>query len=94
MVKLDLVTLSAPVTWIGPAGYGEGVWLCFLDFEGGLLRGAWGFLEVLELEDSRLGFLPLGETFVTLAGGEDFFFGFTGVTGAGFSGVGATSFTF
>lgn len=25
MVKLDLVTLSAPVTWIGPGGKGDGV---------------------------------------------------------------------
>lgn len=41
MVKLDLVTLSAPVTWIGPGGKRDGVWTGvepgFLDFAAVLL---------------------------------------------------------
>lgn len=53
MVKLDLVTLSAPVTWIGPGGKGDevraGSWPDFLDFPAVLLRGVAGFLDAFEL---------------------------------------------
>lgn len=53
MVKFDLVTLSAPVTWTGPGGKGDGVWTGdgpgFLDFAAVLLRGVEGFLDVFEL---------------------------------------------
>lgn len=102
MVKLDLVTLRAPVTWIGPAGYGEGGWagLVFLNLALVLLGGVMGFLEVLgvfEVLGSRLDFLLLGETFEIFGGGEDdffLFFGFTGVIEAGVSGSGGTSFSF
>lgn len=53
MVKLDLVTLSAPVTWIGPGGKGEevraGSWPGFLDFAAVLLWSVAGFLDAFEL---------------------------------------------
>ncbi len=53
MVKLDFVTLSAPVTWIGPGGNGDGVWTGdwpdFLDFAAVLLEGVTGFLDAFEL---------------------------------------------
>lgn len=53
MVKLDLVTLSAPVTWMGPGGKGDGVWTGdgpgFLDFAAALLGGVTGFLDAFEL---------------------------------------------
>lgn len=52
-MKLDLVTLSAPVTWIGPGGKGEGAWVGvgpgFLDFAAVLLRGVTCFLDAFEL---------------------------------------------
>lgn len=54
MVKLDLVTLSAPVTWIGPGGKEDGAWALFagfLDFAAVLLGGVVGFLEAFELVD-------------------------------------------
>lgn len=54
MVKLDLVTLSAPVTWIGPGGKGDGDWTggwpAFLDFTALLGGGVTGFLDPFELE--------------------------------------------
>lgn len=53
-MKLDLVTLSAPVTWMGPGGKGDGacaVFTGFLDFAAVLLGGVAGFLEAFELED-------------------------------------------
>lgn len=53
MVKLDLVTLSAPVTWIGPGGKGGGAWAGsgpdFLDFDGVLFGGVAGFLDFFKL---------------------------------------------
>lgn len=53
MVKLDLVTLSAPVTWIGPEGKGDGEWTGgwppFLDFVAVLAGGVTGFLDPFEL---------------------------------------------
>lgn len=53
MVKLDLVTLRAPVTWIGPGGKAGGVWAGggpgFLDLAAVLLGGVTGFLDVFEL---------------------------------------------
>lgn len=55
MVKLDLVTLRAPVTWMGPGGKGDGAWAGggpgFLDFAVDLVGGAVGFLEAFELGD-------------------------------------------
>lgn len=53
MVKLDLVTLSAPVMWTGPAGNGDGAGAegapGFLDLGAGLPAGAACFLVDLEL---------------------------------------------
>lgn len=53
MVKFDLVTLSAPVTWIGPGGKGDAVWAGggpgFLDFAALLLVGVTGFFDAFEL---------------------------------------------
>lgn len=53
MVKLDLVTLNAPVTWIGPGGKGDevGVGPGFLDLAEDLLGGVAAFLDALELVD-------------------------------------------
>ena len=54
MVKFDLVTLSAPVTWMGPGGKEDWAWAvfaCFLDFAEVLLGGVTGFLEAFELVD-------------------------------------------
>lgn len=51
MVKLDLVTLSAPVTWMGPGGKGDGAGAVepgFLDFVGVAVEAEAGFLEALE----------------------------------------------
>lgn len=54
MVKLDLVTLSAPVTWIGPGLKADGGWAGdgpgFLDFDV-LLWGVAGFFCTFELLD-------------------------------------------
>lgn len=53
MVKLDLVTLSAPVMWIGPGGKGDWLWTGdgsdFLDFAAALLEGVVGFFDAFEL---------------------------------------------
>lgn len=52
MVKLDLVTLRAPVTWMGPGGKREGAragaWPGFFDFAAVLPEGAAGFLDTFE----------------------------------------------
>lgn len=94
IVKLDLVTLRAPVMWMGPGGkedWGFAVEEAnFFDFEGVLLWGVTGFLE-LEWCDS---FLSLRETLAALVRGA-FLFPLTGVAEAGFSGVfsGAASFS-
>lgn len=97
MVKLDLVTLSAPVTWMGPGGKEDWAWAVFvgfLDFAAVLLGGVAGFLEAFELVDWGGGFLPFGEPLLPLATG-DFLFPFTGVMdkGADFSGAMAASFS-
>lgn len=72
MVKLDLVTLSAPVTWIGPAGKDdeglEGERLDFVDFAELLLGGVATFLEDFDFELLE-AFLSLGETFDALMAG-------------------------
>lgn len=88
MVKLDLVTLSAPVTWMGPAGKEDegfaGERLAFVDFAELLLGGVAAFLdfdfELLEV------FLSLGETFAALVAGA-FLLPLAGVAddGGGFS---------
>lgn len=53
-MKLDLETLSAPVTWIGPGGKGDEVCVDdepgFLDLVVVLLGGVTGFFDVFELE--------------------------------------------
>lgn len=51
MVKLDLVTLKAPVTWMGPGGKGDeaGGGPGFLDFVELLLGGVAAFLDALVL---------------------------------------------
>lgn len=98
MVKLDLVTLSAPVTWIGPGGKGDGVWTGdgpgFLDFAAVLLGGVAGFLDAFELVVCTEGFLPFGETLAALVVG-DFLFPLSGVAdaGEGFSRADAGSFS-
>lgn len=56
IVKLDFVTLSAPVMWMGPGGKGGGGggWTRdgpgFLDFAAVLLWAVGGFLDNFELE--------------------------------------------
>lgn len=88
MVKLDFVTLSAPVTWIGPGGKeDEGFaddWLAFVDFAEFLLCGVAVFLDDFELWEEA--FLSLGETFAALVA-EAFLLPLTGVPDAegGFS---------
>lgn len=53
MVKFDLVTLNAPVTWIGPGGKGTGGRaggvLGFLDFAAVLLGVVTVFLDAFEV---------------------------------------------
>lgn len=76
MVKLDLVTLSAPVAWIGPWGKGDGAWagdgLGLLDFVAVLLGIVTGLLDALDREDWRDDFLLFGETLAPVAV-RDFF---------------------
>lgn len=99
MVKLDLVTLSAPVAWIGPPGGRDGAWAgawpCFLDFAAVLLGGAAGFLDPLVVAIDGEGFLPFGVTLAALVAG-DFLFPLTGGAdaGGGISGAGTGSFSF
>lgn len=99
MVKLDLTTLSAPVTWIGPGGKADGAWVGgsagFLDFAAVLLGGVTGFLEVFELEDLGVGFFPFGETLAALVVGDFLLLALTGVVdaGAAFSELSAGSFS-
>lgn len=99
MVKLDLVTLSAPVTWIGPGGKGGGAWTGggpgFLDFAEVLLGDVTGFLDAFELAVCREGFLLFEETLAALVV-RDFLFPLTGVVdaGEGFSGAVTGSFSF
>lgn len=85
MVKLDLVTLSAPVTWMGPAGKeGEGFAgerLAFVDFEELLLGGVAAFLD-FDFELLEEAFLSLGETFADLVAGA-FLLPLAGVADAG-----------
>lgn len=80
-MKLDLETLSAPVTWIGPGGKGDEVWADdepgFLDLVVVLLGGGTGFLDAFKLEALE-DFLPFGEILVGLAAGV-FLFRLTGV---------------
>lgn len=93
-MKLDLVTLRAPVMWMGPGGkedWGFAVEEAnFFVFEEVLLWGVTGFLE-LEWCDS---FLSRRETLAALVM-EAFLFPLTGVAEVGFSGVfsGAASFS-
>lgn len=53
-MKLDFVTLSAPVTWMGPGGKGDEGCACdvpgFLDFAELLLGGVTDFLDDFDLE--------------------------------------------
>lgn len=99
MVKLDLVTLSAPVMWMGPGGKGDGGWTGdgpgFLAFAEVLLGGVTLFLDAFEL--GREGFLSFEETLAALVVGA-FLFPLTGVAeaGEGFSGAfsGSASFSF
>lgn len=99
MVKLHLVTLSAPVMWIGPGGNGggagTGVDAGFLDFAAVLVGVVEGFLDAFELEAWWEDFLLLEETFSAFAG-EDFFFLLLGVpdTEDDFSGDDIGSFSF
>lgn len=97
IVKLDFVTLSAPVMWIGPGGKGDGGWMCdgpgFLDFAAVLLWDVTGFLDTFELEVWREDFLSFGETLAALVVGA-FLFPLTSVAdaGEGFSGECSASF--
>lgn len=79
MVKLDLVTLSAPVAWIGPWGkrdlFWTGIGPGFLDFAAVLLRGVAGFFDAFEVV--VWGFLPFGETLAALVA-VDFLFPLVG----------------
>lgn len=99
MVKLDLVTLRAPVTWIGPGGKGDGAWTGggpgFFDFEAVLLGGVTGFLDAFELEVRREDFLLFVESLAALVV-RGFLLPLTGVVdaGEGFSEAGAGSFSF
>lgn len=99
IVKLDFVTLSAPVTWMGPRGKGDGGWTVdwpgFLDFTAILFGGDTGFLDDFELECGWEGFLSFEETFADRVIGA-FFFTLTGVAGAGegFSGGFSVSASF
>lgn len=72
MVKLDLVTLRAPVTWIGPAWKEDegfaGERLAFVDFAELLLKGVAVFLDDFAFELLE-AFLSLGETFAALVAG-------------------------
>lgn len=94
IVKLDLVTLRAPVMWMGPGGKEDWGLVVeegsFFIFEGVLWWEVTGFLE-LEWCDS---FLSLRETLAALVMGA-FLFPLTGNAEAGFSGVfsGAASFS-
>lgn len=95
IVKLDLVTLRAPVMWIGPGGKDDWGFAVedagFFVFEGVLFWGVTGFLE-LEWCDI---FLSLRETLTALVMGA-FLFPLAGAAaaGGGFSGAfsGAASF--
>lgn len=101
IVKLDFVTLSAPVMWMGPGGKGDWGWTGdgpgFLAFAAVLLWGVTVFLDAFELKVWREGFLSFGETLAALEVGA-FLFPLTGVaaTGEGFSGAfsGSASFSF
>lgn len=85
MVKLDLVTLSAPVTWMGPAGKEDegfaGERLAFVDLAELLLGGVPVFLDDFDLELLE-AFLSLGETFAALVAGA-FLLPLAGVVDAG-----------
>lgn len=73
MVKLDLVTLSAPVTWMGPAWKDDesfaGERLALVDFEELLLRGVSVLLDDFAFELLEEDFLSLGDTFAALVAG-------------------------
>lgn len=68
MVKLDLVTLSAPVTWMGPAWKEDegfaGERPAFVDFAELLLGGVAVFLDDFVFELLEEAFLSVGETIV------------------------------
>lgn len=86
MVKLDLVTLSAPVTWMGPAGKEDegfaGERLAFVDFAELLLGGVAVFLDDFDFELLEEALLSLGETFAALVAGA-FLLPLAGVADAG-----------
>lgn len=69
-MKLDLVTLSAPVTWMGPGGKADEGFaddeLAFVDFAELLLGGVAVFLDDFDFELKEEAFLSLGETFAAL----------------------------
>lgn len=97
MVKLHLVTRSAPVMWTGPGGNGDGAGAgaepVFLDFTAVLVGVVAGFFDAFELAAEEV-FLVLEETFSALVGG-DFLFRLLGVSDAvDFSEDGICSFSF
>lgn len=73
IVKLDFVTLNAPVTWMGPGGKGDegctGDAPGFLDFAELLLGGVTDFLDDFDLELWEEVFLSFGEVLAALVAG-------------------------